>query len=148
LLSEAFNDGPATLTADHRLDLLDGAVTLEAQIACERGEPTTMNCMAPAGPQPAGAADTGGVTYLQDTRDWFAHHLGSSNILMADGSVKNVVDTNGDGYLNPGFPVDPTTPGYDQGITGYADSVVEMSPTAFFNGMFIDDAMFKKRFEE
>ncbi|QDT38714.1 type II secretion system protein [Stratiformator vulcanicus] len=44
---------------------------------------------------------------LQDSRGWAARHGAGSkkslNLLMADGSVQNFVDENGDSFFNPGF---------------------------------------------
>lgn len=156
LLTETANDGPGYFRTDAtatggRISLIARGAFLDANRNCERGEPTTVNCLPAAG---AGAAATTapGVVYLQDTRDWFALHLGSANILMADGSVRNVVDINGDGYLNPGFPIPD---GFAEGVnggtnvtrTGYADATLEMAPAEFFNGVFLDEAFFKGRFE-
>ncbi len=58
--------------------------------------------------------------WFQDTRDWYATHRNTANILMADGSVKTVEDKNGDGYFNPGFvptALDTDTDGYGPGAT-------------------------------
>ncbi len=151
LLAEAFNDGPAYLnTSNNKLVLLDAGVELVTQIRCEKGEATTANCIPPESATvrglPAGATVAGNETYLQDTRDWFALHNGTVNLLMADGSVKNINDgANGDGYLNPGFRVDPTR---DVSGTGYSDSEVELQPAEVFSGMFLDETSFKGQFEE
>jgi prepilin-type processing-associated H-X9-DG protein len=32
------------------------------------------------------------------------HHKGVCNVLMADGSIQSLVDTNQDQYINNGFP--------------------------------------------
>ncbi len=106
LLAEAFNDGPAYYqSAVDRIILLDAGVDMSVEINCERGEATTANCNPPLSATTVGSGDAG-ITYLQDTRDWFAIHSGGCNILMGDGSVKLFNDDNGDGYLNPGFPID------------------------------------------
>ncbi len=66
---------------------------------------------------------------------------------MGDGSVKGFVDTNGDGYLNPGFDV-PNNLTQDQYLNiGYTDGTVELSPDQMFNGVFLDDNVFKGKFE-
>ncbi len=154
LLSEAFNDGPAWYDGTaNRLILLNNGASLNAQRNCERGEATTVGCPLPGSTQDDGtetgqtAADNGKF-YLQDTRDWFAHHLGTGNILMADGSVKLCYDTNGDSYFNPGFQVSGTLTEEQYARIGYESSEVEMSPDAYFNGTFIDEGYFKGRFEE
>lgn len=145
LLAEAFNDGPAYYnSATGRLVLLDADVSLVDQINCERGESSTIGCIAPASAAPRAAGEGG--TYLQDTRDWFAIHAGACNLLMGDGSVKLVYDENGDGYLNPGFPVEDGLADYS-GI-GYSSSEVELQPGQFFSGVFLDESSFKGQFEE
>lgn len=73
---------------------------------------------------------------LQDTRAWSPVHRGSCNLLMADGSVKSVDDLNGDGFLNPGFPVEPgDNPA--SGSVGYLDGTVEMSSFEVFSGTYL-----------
>jgi len=144
LLSEAFNDGPAyynSLAATPRITLMNDAVNMRTQANCERGEPTTQGCG-----QALNATAAAGF-YLQDTRDFLALHQGSVNVLMADGSVKGFSDTNGDGYLNPGFPV-PTTLTEAQYLNiGYTSSLRELSPDQMFNGVFLSDSFFKGQFE-
>jgi prepilin-type N-terminal cleavage/methylation domain-containing protein/prepilin-type processing-associated H-X9-DG protein len=143
LLTEAFNDGPAYWDqASLTINLISGGQTLENQIACERSEPTTAACPAPTGSSGSG----GNGIYLQDTRDWFAIHQGSCNILMGDGSVKVFYDTNADGFLNPGFPVNGLTAATVDSV-GYADEIVEMARDQFFAGLFLNDAYFKGVFE-
>lgn len=156
LLAEAFNDGPAYYnTTNNRIILLDASVQLTDQINCERGQATTVNCIAPTASalradfttEPSTpAVTTDNATYLQDTRDWFAIHSGACNILMGDGSVRLFYDDNGDGYLNPGFPVDDTQTDYTN--IGYIDGKVELAPSECYSGLFLDDAIFKGTFEE
>lgn len=145
LLTEAFNDGPMQYDGTGtRLRRLQQGASFAAQVDCERNEATMVNCANVAG------AFTGtgvGGIFLQDTRDWFAVHNGSANILMADGSVKSVTDKNGDGYLNPGFPVPATLTPADYLDLGYTDSTVELTPDQFFGGVFISDQYFKGKFE-
>ena len=142
LLTEAFNDGPAYWDATSKtLNLIGSGVSLANQLACERSEPTTSACAAPTG-----SGTSGNGVYLQDTRDWFAVHQGSCNILMADGGVRIFNDTNRDGFLNPGFGVTGLT---DNEISqvGYADDTLEMPRDRFFAGVFINDMYFKGTFE-
>jgi prepilin-type processing-associated H-X9-DG protein len=73
-----------------------------------------------------------GRLWLQDTRDWYAWHSGSCNLLMADGSVKNVKDLNDDGFLNPGFPIDPANATIEN--DGYTDNKVELEPFNVYSG--------------
>lgn len=68
--------------------------------------------------------------WLQDTRRWQAVHDGRVNILMGDGSVKTFVDSNGDSYLNPGFPAALGTPEQN----GYAGSEIELPASECYNG--------------
>lgn len=155
LLTETANDGPAYFDSEAattgRIVQIQRGAFLDANRDCERGEATTVNCLPSIGTA-AIASAAPGVVYLQDTRDWFGLHLGSANILMADGSVRNVVDINGDGYLNPGFPIpagfaDGAAGAVNVTRTGYSDATLEMAPSEFFNGVFIDEAFFKGRFE-
>ncbi|MCO8121819.1 DUF1559 domain-containing protein [Stieleria sp. TO1_6] len=142
LLTEAFNDGPAFWDENtKRIGLITGLATLEAQKACEAGEPTTAACGAPSG-----SATSGNDVYMQDTRDWFALHQGSANILMGDGSVKVFYDLNADGFLNPGFDVNGLTDA-EVSAVGYSDATVEMSKDQFFAGLFLNDSYFKGVFE-
>tara|TARA_R110002049_G_scaffold4601_5_gene32709 strand:+ start:987363 stop:988643 length:1281 start_codon:yes stop_codon:yes gene_type:complete len=150
VLCEAMNDGPAYLNvAENRLVLLDGGRYLGSQISCEKNEATTINCGFAQAPTtyaaPSGGPPANPEYYLQDTRDWFAVHSGIANILMADGSVRQFVDLNADGYLNPGFQIDGTQ---DTSGVGYADNVTELESSQMFSGVFIDEMAFKGQFEE
>ncbi len=138
LLTEAFNDGPAYWNGTD-LDLIGSNELLVNQISCERGAPTTAACPAPTGA-------TGNGIYLQDTRDWFAVHQGACNVLMGDGHVEVFNDTNADGFLNPGFPVEGLTDAQVSAV-GYADDTAEMPVDKFFAGVFINDGFFKSNFE-
>jgi prepilin-type N-terminal cleavage/methylation domain-containing protein/prepilin-type processing-associated H-X9-DG protein len=60
-----------------------------------------------------------GTGWFQDTRDWYAIHRNTANMLMADGSVKTIEDKNGDKFFNPGFNPSGLTvlnDGYGPGI--------------------------------
>ncbi len=63
----------------------------------------------------------------------------SCNILMADGSVKLFSDSNGDKFLNPGFPVPNNLTDAQYAVIGYRDSEVELPPTTIFNGVFLHE---------
>ena len=130
LLSEAFNDGPATFnTTANEIDLMSANTNLIPYIECEKRE----DC---------GAASDG-IGYLQDTRDWYAVHgsgkQANANILMADGSVQTFYDTGGqDKYLNPGFPIPAGQSDAVYAGIGYRTPDVELPPARMFNGIFID----------
>lgn len=156
-LAESFNDGPAFWDGT-RVDLADEGTVPQvvdhdnsAPCAwCDDLYPSSSDTVTPS----SGAGDGGnatfggidGIVWLQDTRDWYAiHGSGKSlsvNLLMGDGSVKTVVDGNGDGYLNPGFPV------MDGTINdGYLDSKVELEPFVAFSGADISRIANKTAFE-
>lgn len=140
LLTEAFNDGPARYDSSvPGVTLLDSGTILTNQRDCEQGEPTTAKCAAPI---------EGSLTFVQDTRDWFAIHAGACNVLMGDGSVKVFYDVNSDGYLNPGFPVESGLTDAQYANIGYRSDEVEMSKDQFFGGMFLDETFFKGVFED
>ena len=157
ILAESFNDGPAFYDIDARaVRLMNRAALLTANLTCERNEATTSICSPPIATDDA-TSTTAETTYFQDTRDWFAIHQGSVNVLMGDGSVKTFYDSNGDGYLNPGFPVGKLADGSDDPApltdaeivdVGYSDSTKEMGDTEFFRGIFISDTFFKGAFED
>jgi len=73
------------------------------------------------------------MVWLQDTRGWSPVHAGESrfvaNVLMADGSVKQVADLDGDGFLNPGFPI----------AGDGAEMYVELAPWNVYSGADIRD---------
>jgi prepilin-type processing-associated H-X9-DG protein len=136
LITETMNDGPAFFdSSNNSLTLILGGSDLSKQIACE--QTTGQSCEPPVG------GDAGTQTYLQDTRDWFAVHgsgdSASCNLLMADGSVKSINDTNGDRFLNPGFPI-PANLTEDQYSTiGYKPST---NPNEFGPGVFTQVFLF------
>ena len=129
LLTEAFNDGPATWNpSSNRLQLINQLAVLNTQVNCEKN----IICAPPV---------VGNNQYLQNKRDWYAVHGGGKNatcnILMADGSVKEFTDLNGDKFLNPGFPVPDTLTDNDYAAIGHRNSEVELPPTRMFNGIFL-----------
>jgi len=133
LTVESFSDGPASYdAATPAIRLITKPGTpLDVQAACDAAG----NCGQPLG--------SNGV-YMQDIRDFFAIHGGgfkgaTCNILMADGSVKTFVDTNGDQYINPGFPVVNATvvsAGVQDSI-GYIDGIIEAQRGEMFSGAFL-----------
>ena len=101
---------------------------------------------------PADATATAGNSLvLQDTRDWYAVHRGTMNLLMADGSVKTITDLNGDGFLNPGFPIVQNTTDTRDVLSqsvGYVDGTVEMAAFNVYNGVLLNSASVKGAFED
>ena len=152
LLTEAFNDGLAYVSAANKVKLAGAGQTIGSQIVCEKGEATIGECFNFASGETARGPDGGGAVgtnlYLQDTRDFFALHNGQCNILTADCAVQVFYDgANGDGYLNPGFnPITGTT--FDGDTVGYVDGEVEIRPDELFMGVFLDGASFKGIFED
>ena len=142
-LVESFNDGPAYYdTASLGIKLIGAGGSLSYQLACEAAG----NC-----PPPTQAAGPDGQTvFMQDTRDFFAvHGIGKTkhcNVLMADGSVQVFVDKNGDGYINPGFPVSDNLTDTQYAGIGYRDSLNETTPR-MFNGVFLSNSSRKGKFE-
>jgi prepilin-type N-terminal cleavage/methylation domain-containing protein/prepilin-type processing-associated H-X9-DG protein len=87
-----------------------------------------------------------GGGWYQDTRDWYATHRNTANMLMADGSVKTIEDKNGDRFFNPGF--DPT--GLNIATDGFATGIQnELNSFDVFCGVWlIDPTTTKQTFEE
>ena len=122
-LAESFNDGPTTYnTTGDNLDLAAAGTNVAAAEAA----------------YDAGTSPVDGAAFLQDTRDWFAWHgstrKGTLNLLMADGSVKQFSDSNGDGYLNPGFPIAAS----NAFGNGYTDATVELPRQEVYSGPWIN----------
>ncbi|MCA9058588.1 MAG: DUF1559 domain-containing protein, partial [Planctomycetaceae bacterium] len=140
-LVESFNDGPAKVdVANDNLVILDkgsasgidgfAAVLYQLNRYPQAGEQVVGNeskfCRDPSG--------LGMI--LQDTRDFYAIHGNACNVLMADGSVKSMYDTNGDKYFNPGFPV---TAGFTEEGDGYTEGPCEVSAYDVYFGTFLAD---------
>lgn len=56
---------------------------------------------------PTGWLKTWNYDTRQDYRGMSAHHSGTCNVLMADGSVRPLYDSNDDLFINNGFPATP-----------------------------------------
>ncbi|TWU00373.1 hypothetical protein Pla108_13220 [Botrimarina colliarenosi] len=140
LLAEAFNDGPAYMDSNNRVKLIGKQISLANQAACEQ----TANGQCTASPE----GDAGNGIYLQDTRDWYAWHAGLVNVLFADGSVKTFNDLNGDGFLNPGFPVASGLADADYQSIGYRSSEVELPSAQIFSGVFLEGNSKRGAFED
>ncbi|QDT87573.1 DUF1559 domain-containing protein [Gimesia chilikensis] len=137
-LAESFNDGPGrwdpTAGTGGAIALMPAGTNVVGAIPAELPDPNRAGTPGP---------DT--FLWLQDSRDWYAWHGRGSNkicnILMADGSVKAIVDLNGDGFLNPGFA------GSASGGSGYTDATVELRPSECFSGPWLDAQLTKGNFE-
>lgn len=131
--SESFNDGPSACdTANNKVVTANRAT--KAQLEASAALTFT-----------AGEVATDTTLYLQDTRDMYAYHSKSLNVVFADGSVRSFADTNGDGFINPGFAV---TPGIaTQSLTGYTSPEVEVSSFEWYNGVFLASKWLEKKFE-
>ena len=157
-LAEAFNDGPAYWDATSEAVVLVKSSRTSLGTSGE-GLPVDATLINTAGGQvwpDTGAIETSAASLararaasgltnaasmvLQDTRDWAAVHAGQLNLLMADGSVKSITDLNGDGFLNPGFPVGGGTKTTAElaATVGYTDGTVEMSSFEVFNGIMLN----------
>lgn len=161
-LVESFNDGPACWDATAKKLVLIAAgkaltgttTTLQAEAFVPVAHPQVGTTVAAADARfiPTGtyANNTFDKLILQDTRDWFAVHGRKANLLMADGSVKQLIDQNGDGFFNPGFPADRATDSVQTAIgrTGYADATCEINNFEIFVGTFLSKSIVQKdRFE-
>jgi len=113
---------------------------LDEQLQCDLDE----TCLPPTG-------GSGNRMYLQSTLTWRAVHAGggnpSLNILFVDGSVREFSDTNGDGYLNPGFDIPSNLTEAQYLDLGYRDRSRELHPSKCFNGVFLAPKQIKRRFE-
>ena len=146
-LAETQNDGPARVVStagNDSIELMDAnnfglpydpatgtggtpVTDLDPRAFPKRGEAVTTAVAASL----AGSSTLGLV--LQDTRDFYAVHNGSANVLMADGSVKVLHDLNGDGFFNPGFPVDPANA--NAATDGYTDNICEVDSFDVYFGV-------------
>jgi len=150
-LGEAFNDGPGFWkTSTSRLGLMKNNYFLVNDVIPvaypKIGDAVTMASIA----KWASATAASPNLYLQDTRDWRAVHGRNCNLLMADGSVKSAIDLNGDGFLNPGFPVDTTVAAQTlKDEVGYTDNVCELNAFDIYSGVLLDFGTYSKgKFEE
>lgn len=73
----------------------------------------------------------------QDLRQLGVNHGNICNVLMADGSVRALYDTDGDGYLNPGFAAGD---GY---VVGYTGEEAEVPETECYSHWDLNPTKFK-----
>ncbi len=133
-LCETANDGPAYM-ASASLKLLDGGNNDGEDV--RNYHPTRFPTVGEVtSDQGNGTLTTSGnELWLQDTRDWYAIHRGGGNLLMADGSVKTLFDTNGDNFFNPGFDATSMTAVRD----GYTAGPCEINAFDVFCGVWLTD---------
>ena len=158
-LAEAFNDGPAYWDATSEAVVLVKSSRTSLGTSGE-GLPVDATLINTAGGQvwpDTGAIETSAASLARGQgsfrTDKCCQHgsTGHSvtgllfmprqlNLLMADGSVKSVTDLNGDGFLNPGFPVGGGTKTTAElaATVGYTDGTVEMSSFEVFNGIMLN----------
>lgn len=149
-LAETFNDGPSYFdAASGRIKLVTTDVDVRALVP--QNYPTLGTTVGTGGTAETAFASTTNFAMapqlvLQDTRDWNAVHGAQCNILMADGSVKTLFDTNGDKVLNPGFPAgDSSIPLANRAAEiGYQDGVCEINAFEVFTGTFLNKKLFTK----
>lgn len=151
-LCESFNDGPAywngaSAGAGSCVILADNPVGLDMRDYIMNGKVASDGTtLKPTMPQRGDVVTTnlgtGGVgdLFLQDTRDFFAVHGDSCIVLMADGSVKTMIDQNGDGYINPGFAAATG----DEAVDGYTSNEVEVGPFEVYFGVHLNNSSFEK----
>jgi prepilin-type N-terminal cleavage/methylation domain-containing protein/prepilin-type processing-associated H-X9-DG protein len=149
-LGETFNDGPAYWDASTgRINLVLNQIpvisTIPRQVPNQGVSVTQANEASFASSVPMDAAN-GSKLVLQDTRDWFAVHGNTANVLMADGSVKELIDLNGDGFFNPGFPVDDVT--FTKADladrVGYTDGTCEINSFDIYSGIMLNSKIYTK----
>lgn len=132
-LGESFNDGPAWWDGDNVVLMDKGGLDgFPASDYIPRTYPSEGDVVSDQTVYSSGAATApGSLLILQDTRDFYAVHRNNANVLMGDGSVKLLRDTNGDNYFNPGFAAATGTAASD----GYTDGLCEVSSFEVFFGM-------------
>ena len=129
-VAESFNDGPSVSNGSNAIQLVTGGTPRSVFLNQTFGK--------------LGEAGMPGQ-FLQDTRDWFAYHSGSVNLVFADGSVRSIEDVNKDGYINPGFVVDGSATSV---ATGYLSSEIEANPWDLYSGVLLNGSFPTKRFEQ
>ena len=143
VVCESFNDGPSTISGQQVLTVV------KALTAGGTTKSMLNNNNAVAGGPPLAFPALGelGSTdlILQDTRDWFAYHSKSLNLVFADGSVRSVEDVNGDGFVNPGFRAETIASSFE--TTGYLDGECEVNPWEMYPGTFLTGDLPAKRYE-
>lgn len=133
--AESFNDGPSVVVSGGHSSGDDVVQTAGSSATRKLLEATTFLTV----------GEVGDSTFRQDTRDMFAYHSKTLNVVFADGSVRNFADTNGDGFINPGFGVDPTKS--NVATTGYTSPEVEVNAFEWYTGTLLTGDALNKKFE-
>ena len=133
--AESFNDGPS---------VVDGGKIV---VAGKASGPTSLQDLKDITLLTEGSVGNG--EYHQDTRDMRAYHSKSLNVVFADGSVRSFVDSNGDGFINPGFDVSSASGTEEEraAAVGYLSSEVEVSSFDWYTGVFLTGDAIEKGFE-
>jgi prepilin-type N-terminal cleavage/methylation domain-containing protein/prepilin-type processing-associated H-X9-DG protein len=135
-LGESFVDGPSYVTGSGNLATSDVSGDTAQAIANSAANLPLKGEVGPGG----------NLVHLQDTRDFGTVHGSgtqkSVNILFADGSVKQIYDVNGDGYINPGF-TGPFTPA-NATNDGFTSDECEVDPAEMWNGSYLNFEEFIK----
>jgi prepilin-type processing-associated H-X9-DG protein len=153
-LAETFCDGPMYWDGTDRCKLLKSSTGLIPLLSVIPQRFPTSGTIVDATVEgtlaSTTALDTASRLVLQDTRDWFAHHGDTANVLMADGSVKELVDLNGDKFFNPGVPVTGSVAALADSV-GYTDGTCEINSFEIYVGALLDQNKMTKKsgsFEE
>jgi prepilin-type N-terminal cleavage/methylation domain-containing protein/prepilin-type processing-associated H-X9-DG protein len=126
MLAETQNDGPSFFnSADGKVENIGATGT--GAVGRTWNELNNLGAVLPTAGQLVSTQ-----FFLQDTRDWRAYHSGSVNVCFADGSVRKLYDTNGDGYINPGFNIGGTLT--NASIAGYTSNQCEANPWELYPG--------------
>jgi prepilin-type processing-associated H-X9-DG protein len=151
-LVQSFSDGPATWdTGKRKLVQVDCTASRNCRFGAVAGLANSTATPVWTGQIYEEYTDVNyGSVGLQDCRALHCYHSGSCNILMADGSVREFGDADGDGLLNPGFPIDDarfvtiradTREIPSGGFTGPAEDLPRQD---VFSGLFIDNLLTRK----
>jgi prepilin-type N-terminal cleavage/methylation domain-containing protein/prepilin-type processing-associated H-X9-DG protein len=146
---ESFNDGPVkNPQTPWKTWMKWDTLSAEPIVTVDASNQITYSLYDDEQPMPGQAGRSGNLaTHLQDWRDMAPVHAGLCNVLFADGSIRSFKDTNGDGYLNPGFNIDTTATQLELDRIGYRDAIVELPPEQIFSGVFIEKQIRKGKLD-
>jgi prepilin-type processing-associated H-X9-DG protein len=146
---ESFNDGPARMTGSGATQTFDlwgpGLVVHDGSVSPPTAASSIYFREQPPPTYPATDSSTWSGVGLQDYRDIGPVHAGNANVLFADGSVRTFKDQNKDGYLNPGFQIDPAA---NKAAIGYTDGLVELPQLLIFSGVMLEKFNHKPNLDE